>query len=393
MSRFTIPRDVYYGDNAMEELKNLKGYKKAIIVTGGSSMKRGGFLDKCENILKDTGLEVKIFDGVEPDPSIETVYKGAEAMREFQPDVIVALGGGSALDAAKAMWVFYEYPEKKFDDIKTPFTMPKLRKKAIFAAIPSTSGTASEVTAFSVITDYSTNIKYPLADFEITPDIAILDYSIPMTMPETVSADTGMDALTHSIEAYVAGLRTDITDALAMKAIDMIVHNIEKAVKGDKEGRAKLHVAQCLAGMAFSNALLGIVHSLAHKTGAEFHITHGRCNAILLPYVIQYNSKVCADRFADIARMLKLSGNTDAELTAALVNKVKELNTKLGIKQTYKDNGVTEDHFKQKADDIAKNAVADPCTGSNPRETDAANMKKVLEAAYYGNDVNLINIF
>lgn len=388
MSRFTIPRDVYYGDNAMEELKNLKGYKKAIIVTGGSSMKRGGFLDKCEKILKDTGLEVKIFDGVEPDPSIETVYKGAEAMREFQPDVIVALGGGSALDAAKAMWVFYEYPEKKFDDIKTPFTMPKLRKKAIFAAIPSTSGTASEVTAFSVITDYSTNIKYPLADFEITPDIAILDYSIPMTMPETVSADTGMDALTHSIEAYVAGLRTDITDALAMKAIDMIVHNIEKAVKGDKEGRAKLHVAQCLAGMAFSNALLGIVHSLAHKTGAEFHITHGRCNAILLPYVIQYNSKVCADRFADIARMLKLSGNTDAELTAALVNKVKELNTKLGIKQTYKDNGVTEDHFKQKADDIAKNAVADPCTGSNPRETDVANMKKVLEAAYYGNDVS-----
>lgn len=388
MSRFTIPRDLYYGDNAMEELKNLQGHKKAIIVTGGSSMKRGGFLDKCEKILKEAGLEVKIFDGVEPDPSIETVYKGAEAMREFNPDLIVALGGGSALDAAKAMWVFYEYPDKKFDDIKTPFTMPKLRKKAIFAAIPSTSGTASEVTAFSVITDYSTNIKYPLADFEITPDIAILDYSIPMTMPETVSADTGMDALTHSIEAYVAGLRTDITDALAMKAIYMIVHNIEKAVKGDKEGRAKLHVAQCLAGMAFSNALLGIVHSLAHKTGAEFHITHGRCNAILLPYVIEYNSKVCADRFADIARMLKLSGNTDAELTASLVKKVKELNAKLGIKQTYKENGVTEDHFKQKADDIAKNAVADPCTGSNPRETDEANMKKVLEAAYYGNDVN-----
>ena len=388
MSRFTIPRDLYYGDNAMEELKNLQGHKKAIIVTGGSSMKRGGFLDKCEKILKEAGLEVKIFDGVEPDPSIETVYKGAEAMREFNPDLIVALGGGSALDAAKAMWVFYEYPDKKFDDIKTPFTMPKLRKKAIFAAIPSTSGTASEVTAFSVITDYSTNIKYPLADFEITPDIAILDYSIPMTMPETVSADTGMDALTHSIEAYVAGLRTDITDALAMKAIDMIVHNIEKAVKGDKEGRAKLHVAQCLAGMAFSNALLGIVHSLAHKTGAEFHITHGRCNAILLPYVIEYNSKVCADRFADIARMLKLSGNTNEELTASLVNKVKELNSKLGIKQTYKDNGVTEDHFKQKCNDIAKNAVADPCTGSNPRETDEANMKKVLEAAYYGNDVN-----
>ncbi|MDA1470234.1 iron-containing alcohol dehydrogenase [Brachyspira hyodysenteriae] len=387
MSRFTIPRDLYYGDNAMEELKNLQGHKKAIIVTGGSSMKRGGFLDKCEKILKEAGLEVKIFDGVEPDPSIETVYKGAEAMREFNPDLIVALGGGSALDAAKAMWVSMNIRIKNLMILKLLLLCLNL-EKAIFAAIPSTSGTASEVTAFSVITDYSTNIKYPLADFEITPDIAILDYSIPMTMPETVSADTGMDALTHSIEAYVASLRTDITDALAMKAIYMIVHNIEKAVKGDKEGRAKLHVAQCLAGMAFSNALLGIVHSLAHKTGAEFHITHGRCNAILLPYVIEYNSKVCADRFADIARMLKLSGNTDAELTASLVKKVKELNAKLGIKQTYKENGVTEEHFKQKCDSIVKNAVTDPCTGSNPRETDEANMKKVLEAAYYGNDVN-----
>lgn len=388
MSRFTIPRDLYYGENAMEELKNLKGYKKAIIVTGGSSMKKNGFLSNCEKILKDTGLKVLIFDGVEPDPSIETVYKGAEAMKNFNPDVIVALGGGSALDAAKAMWVFYEYPEKKFEDIKNPFTMPKLRKKAIFAAIPSTSGTASEVTAFSVITDYSTNIKYPLADFEITPDIAILDTNIPMTMPEVIAADTGMDALTHSIEAYVAGLRTDITDALAMKAIDMIVHNVEKAVKGDKEGRGKMHVAQCLAGMSFSNALLGIVHSLAHKTGAEFHITHGRCNAILLPFVIQYNSKVCSDRFADIARMLKLSGNTNEELTASLVKKVKELNASLGIKQTYKENGVTEEHFKAKCDDISKNAVADPCTGSNPRQTDFENMKKVLEATYYGYDIN-----
>lgn len=388
MSRFTIPRDLYYGENAIEELKCLKGYKKAIIVTGGSSMKKNGFLDKCEKVIKNAGLEVKIFDGVEPDPSIETVYKGAATMREYNPDVIVALGGGSALDAAKAMWVFYEYPNKTFEDIKNPFTMPKLRTKAIFAAIPSTSGTASEVTAFSVITDYSTKIKYPLADFEITPDIAILDTNIPLTMPEKIAADTGMDSLTHAIEAYVAGLHTDITDALAMKAIDMVVHNIEKAVKGDKEARGKMHIAQCLAGMSFSNALLGIVHSLAHKTGAEFEITHGRCNAILLPFVIQYNSKVCADRFADIARMLKLSGSSDKELTDSLVKKVKELNTKLGIKQTYKENGVTEEHFKAKCDDIAKHAVGDPCTGSNPRPTDVANMKKVLEAAYYGHDIN-----
>lgn len=387
MSRFTIPRDLYYGENAIEELKCLKGHKKAIIITGGSSMKKNGFLAKCEKVLKDTDLEVSIFDGVEPDPSIETVQKGAKAMLDFNPDVIVALGGGSALDAAKAMWVFYEYPNTKFDDIKDPFTLPKLRKKAIFAAIPSTSGTASEVTAFSVITDYSTKIKYPLADFEITPDIAILDTSIPMTMPEKIASDTGMDSLTHAVEAYVAMLHTDITDALAMKAIDMVVYNIEKAVKGDKEARGKMHVAQCLAGMSFSNALLGIVHSLAHKTGAEFGITHGRCNAILLPFVIEYNSKVCANRFADISRMLKLSGNNDKELTDSLVKKIKDLNTKLGIKQTYKENGVTEEHFKSKCEEIAKHAVEDPCTGSNPRPTDFENMKKVLEAAYYGNSI------
>ena len=184
MSRFTLPRDIYYGENAIGELKNLKGYKRAIIVTGGSSMKKGGFLQKVEAVLKENGLQVELFEGVEPDPSIETVFRGAEAMRKFEPDVIVAIGGGSPIDAAKAMWVFYEYPEKTFDDIKDPFTMPKLRTKAIFVAIPSTSGTASEVTAFSVITDYSTNIKYPLAYFEITPDIAILDTDIPQTMPK-----------------------------------------------------------------------------------------------------------------------------------------------------------------------------------------------------------------
>lgn len=388
MSRFTIPRDLYYGENAMDEMKALKGHKKAIIVTGGSSMKKNGFLDKCEKILKDAGLEIKLFDGVEPDPSIETVFKGAKAMEEFNPDVIVSIGGGSAIDAAKAMWVFYEYPNLKFEDIKDPFTIPTLRKKAIFVAIPSTSGTATEVTAFSVITDYSTKIKYPLADFNITPDIAILDTALPQTMPEKVAKDTGMDAFTHAVEAYVAGFHTDITDALAMKAIDMVYHNVEKATKGDKKARGDMHIAQSLAGMAFSNALLGIVHSLAHKTGAEFEITHGLCNAILLPYVIQYNSSICESRFADIARMLKLQGENDKELTASLVKAVKDLNARLGIKQSYKDNGVTEEHFKSKVDDIAENAVVDPCTGSNPRPTDVANMKKVLEAAYYGHDVN-----
>lgn len=204
MARFTLPRDLYIGPGAMEELKNLKGYKKAFIVTGGSSMKKTGFLQKLEDILKAAGLQTRLYDGVEPDPSIERVYNGAKAMREFEPDVIVAIGGGSPMDAAKAMWVFYEYPEKTFDDIKEPFSLPRLRTKAIFVAVPSTSGTASEVTAFSVITDYSTGIKYPLADFEITPDVAVLDTDIPQTMPKTLTAHTGMDALTHAIEAYVA---------------------------------------------------------------------------------------------------------------------------------------------------------------------------------------------
>ena len=359
MARFTLPRDIYYGSGAIDELKNLKGYKKAMILTGGSSMKRGGFLQKVEDILHEIGVETQLFEGIEPDPSIETVFKGAAAMRKFLPDVIVAIGGGSPIDAAKAMWVFYEHPEATFEEIKKPFNIPKLRNKAIFVAIPSTSGTATEVTAFSVITDYSTNIKYPLADFEITPDIAILDTDIPLSMPKTLTAHTGMDALTHAIEAYY----------------------------GDKDARGKMHIAQCLAGMAFSNALLGIAHSLAHKTGAMFDIPHGCCNAILLPSVIQYNAKVCADRYATIARMLGLTGNTDKQLTDALIDSIKELNKKLGIAQTYKENGVSEELFKQHIDEIAANAVLDPCTGSNPRKIDAEGMKKVLTCAYYGEPV------
>lgn len=387
MSRFTLPRDIYYGEGAIDELKNLKGYKKAMVVTGGSSMKRGGFLQKVEDVLKSVDIETKLFEGVEPDPSIETVFKGAKAMEEFGPDVIVAIGGGSPIDAAKAMWVFYEYPDKTFDDIKDPFTMPKLRQKAIFVAIPSTSGTASEVTAFSVITDYSTNIKYPLADFEITPDIAILDTDIPLTMPKKLTAHTGMDALTHAIEAYVATARSDFSDPLAIKAISDIFDCLLDSYNGDKEARGKMHVAQCLAGMAFSNALLGIAHSLAHKTGAVFDIPHGCCNAILLPAVIQYNSRVCMERYAQIARAVGLPGNTDKQLVNSLVDAIRDLNKKLGIAQTYKENGVSEELFNANADAIAKNAVGDPCTASNPRPIDAETMKKVLTCAYTGEDV------
>ena len=387
MARFTLPRDLYFGDNSMEELKVLKGHKKAFVVTGGSSMKKNGFLQKLENVLKDAGLEVMLFEGVEPDPSVETVFRGAEVMRKFEPDVIVAIGGGSPIDAAKAMWVFYEHPEKTFDDIKAPFTMPKLRQKAIFVAVPSTSGTATEVTAFSVITDYSTKVKYPLADFEITPDIAVLDGTIAQTMPKTLTAHTGMDAMTHAIEAYVASARSDFSDPLALKAISMIYENLVDSYNGDKEARGKMHIAQCLAGMAFSNALLGIVHSLAHKVGAQYEVPHGCCNAIMLPFVIQFNSKVCMNRFADIARTMGLPGATDKQLTNSLVAAIRELNRKVGIAASYKEHGVPEELFKSTLDFVCENAVKDPCTGANPRACTVEDLKKVLTCSYYGEDV------
>ncbi|MCM8900665.1 iron-containing alcohol dehydrogenase [Caldicoprobacter algeriensis] len=388
MARFTLPRDIYFGRGAMEELKNLRGYHRAMIVTGGSSMQKYGFLKKLQNILEEAGLETRVFEGVEPDPSVETVMAGAKAMQEFQPDVIVAIGGGSPIDAAKAMWVFYEYPELSFEDIKKPFSMPKLRRKAIFIAIPSTSGTATEVTAFSVITDYSTKIKYPLADFEITPDIAILDFDIPMTMPKTLVAHTGMDALTHAVEAYVASNRSKFTDPLAMEAIVTIFESLVDSYNGDKEARERMHVAQCIAGMAFSNALLGITHSLAHKIGAQYEIPHGCCNAILLPYVIKYNSKVCMKEYAEIARRLGLPGQTDKQLVDSLIASINELNAKIGIAPTLKEHGITEELFTSKVDFIAKNAAQDPCTASNPRQASPEDLKKILECAFYGFPVN-----
>ena len=278
--RFTLPRDLYHGKNALEALKTLTG-KRAIVVTGGGSMKRFGFLQKVEDYLKEAGMDVRLFEGVEPDPSVETVMKGAKAMEEFQPDWIVAIGGGSPIDAAKAMWAFYEYPDTTFESLITPFNFPTLRTKAKFCAIPSTSGTATEVTAFSVITDYAKGIKYPLADFNITPDVAIVDPALAETMPKKLTAHTGMDAMTHAIEAYVSTLHCEYTDPLALHAIEMINEYLIPSYNGDMEARDKMHDAQCLAGMAFSNALLGIVHSMAHKTGAAYsggHIVHGCAN-------------------------------------------------------------------------------------------------------------------
>ncbi|EGT5618976.1 iron-containing alcohol dehydrogenase [Clostridium perfringens] len=387
MARFTLPRDIYHGKDSLEVLKSLEG-KKAFIVIGGGSMKRFGFLDKVLSYLKEAGMETKVFEGVEPDPSVETVMKGAKEMEEFNPDWIVSIGGGSPIDAAKAMWIFYEYPDFTFEKAIVPFGLPKLRRKAKFVAIPSTSGTATEVTAFSVITDYKAKIKYPLADFEITPDIAIVDPSLAETMPEKLVAHTGMDALTHAIEAYTASLRSNFTDPLALKAIEMVNMHLVNSFKGDMEARGEMHEAQCLAGMAFSNALLGIVHSMAHKVGAVFHIPHGCANAIFLPYVIKYNRKACEDRYAQIARHIGLKGESERELTDALVDLINKFNKELNIPSSMKEYGIDENEFKANLKFIAHNAVLDPCTGSNPREVDDETMEKIYTCAYYGSDVD-----
>lgn len=391
MNRFTLPRDMYYGEGALEALKGLEG-KRAIIVVGGGSMKRGGFLDKAVEYLKEAGMEVELFEGVESDPSVETVMKGAEKMREFQPDWIVSMGGGSPIDAAKAMWAFYEYPDVTFEDLCIPFNFPKLRTKAKFAAISSTSGTATEVTAFSVITDYEKGIKYPLADYEITPDVAILDPALVESMPKSLIANTGMDALTHAVEAYVSTANSPFTDPLAIKAIQMVFEYLEKSYNGCLESREQMHYAQCLAGQAFTNALLGIVHSMAHKTGAIFstgHITHGYANAMYLPYVIQYNQKdeTALKRYGEIGKAIGLEGS-DEEITAELVRKIKELSSKFDIKLNLKDFGIEEAEFNEKIGEIAKNAVADACTGTNPRSIDDENMEKLFKYVYEGKDVD-----
>ena len=392
MARFTLPRDIYHGKGCLEELKNLKGHK-AILVVGGGSMKRQGFLDKAVNYLKEAGMEVELFEGVEPDPSVETVMKGAKAMQNFQPDWIVSMGGGSPIDAAKAMWAFYEYPQTTFEDLCIPFNFPNLRQKAKFCAIPSTSGTATEVTAFSVITNYQTGVKYPLADFNITPDVAIVDPDLVMGLPEKQVAYTGMDALTHAIEAYVSTLNCPFTDPLAIQAIEMTLDYLPASYNGNMQAREQMHYAQCLADMAFSNALLGIVHSMAHKTGAAFstgHIPHGCANAIYLPYVIRYNAKdsTAAKRYAEIARRTGLSGTSEKALINSLCEKIDEFNTKLNIPKTLKEFGINEDEFKEKISGIAERAVGDACTGSNPREINPAAMEKLLTCTYYGTEVD-----
>ncbi len=398
MGRFTNPRDLYFGEGARHEVKNLKG-KRAIIVSGGSSMRRGGFLDDIENDLKSAGFEVAHIEGVESDPSVETVMNGAAKMSEFQPDWIIAIGGGSPIDAAKAMWIKYEYPETTFEDMCKVFGLPELRTKAHFCAISSTSGTATEVTAFSIITDYQKGVKYPIADFQITPDVAIVDPELTYGMPVKLVAHTGMDALTHAIEAYVSTVASMYTDGDALHAIREIVEWLPKSYKGDKEARQHMHDAQCIAGIAFSSGLLGIVHSMAHKTGAAFsggHIIHGCANAMYLGKVIQFNARDerAKARYAFIAKeILHLEGNTEDELVEALVQKIRDINDALDIPQGIKNYGeggtksetsiIDEKEFFEKAPEVARLAIEDACTLSNPRKPTQEEMEQLLKCVYF----------
>ena len=395
MSRFTLPRDIYHGPGSLSEIAKLKG-KKAFVVTGGGSMKRFGFLGKTLEFLREAGMETHVFEGVEPDPSVETVRRGAEEMKIFCPDWIVAIGGGSPIDAAKAMWAFYEHPDISFESLCTPFSFPELRQKAHFCAIPSTSGSATEVTAFSVITDYEKGIKYPLADFNITPDVAVVDPDIAQTMPPKLAAHTGMDAFTHAVEAYVSTLHSEFTDPLALRAISLVSEYLIDSFGGERTAREKMHYAQCLAGMAFSNALLGITHSMAHKTGAAFsggHIVHGCANAMYLPKVIRFNSRTpeAKKRYADIARSLGLAGSHEEELVSSLIGRIEEMNSQLSIPSCIKDYEggiISEEEFEEKLPSVTRLAVEDACTLSNPRKINAGEMEELLRCCYYGTEVD-----
>jgi len=374
---FRVPKDIVFGEGTLGYLSTISG-KKAVLVTGGNSMKRFGFLNQAKEELEKAGMEVMIIDGVEPNPSIDTVVDGGRKMAEFNPDWIIAIGGGSALDAAKIMWVYYENPETKFEDLVAG-KFPILRKKAKFIAIPSTSGTASEITAFSVITDTVNKIKYPLVSYEITPDIAILDPIIPSKTPAHITANTGMDVMTHAIESYTSNASTCYTKPLSMESIKMVYESLISAYKNgeDIKAREDMHNASTLSGMAFTSASLGIVHSMAHKIGGELGITHGLANAVLLPYVIEYNRK-STDGFNEIEKMLGVDD---------LVATVKEMNQKVGIPLSLKEIDevdVSEEKFKGILERMSVNAFNDPCTLTNPRDTSSEDIKEIYLAAYYG---------
>ncbi|NLC24046.1 MAG: iron-containing alcohol dehydrogenase [Oxalobacter sp.] len=383
MSSFIIPRTVFYGSGTIKELANLKG-NKASVVVGAGSIRKNGAMDRILGHLEKAGFAMQVIEVAGTDPTTTMVAEGTRQMAEFSPDLIVAAGGGSPIDAAKAMWLFYEYPSHTFQEAVVPFTLPPLRQKARFVAIPTTSGTATEVTSFSVITDAETLVKYPIADYNLTPDIAIVDCDLVVSMPPELTAHTGMDAFTHAIEAYVSTMATDLTDALAMKAIEIINSYLPGSYAGSKKAREKMHLAQCMAGMAFSNAILGIVHSMSHKSGKLLDIPHGCANAIFLPHVIAFNAEKAPGKYADIARRTGLLGTNEKDLVKSLVLRINELNRRLGIPLTLMEYGINEDFFNHNLDEMAAGAVGDPCSGTNPRPVSTDEMRELFRLAFYG---------
>ena len=407
MQWFRIPERVYHEFGSVSYLEKMADTNRVMIVTD-RMMVQLGYVDKLTYHLRkrNNPVMIEVFADVEPDPSVETVLNGANVMRQFKPDTIIALGGGSSMDAAKGMWLFYENPEVNFDDLrlrfmdirKRVFKFPKLGRQAKLVAIPTTSGTGSEVTSFAVVTDKVNNVKYPLADYELTPDIAIIDPNFVMTVPKSVTADTGVDVLTHAIEAYVSVMATDYTDALAIKAIEMVFEYLPRAYKdgSDREAREKMHNASCMAGMAFANAFLGINHSLAHKLGSEFHIPHGRANAVLLPYVIRYNatkptkfsafpkykSFVADKKYAEIAKYIGLKANTTEEGVNNLIDAINKLLVELNIPKTIAECGVSEKDFMASVDKLALDAFDDQCTPANPRYPLVSELKDIYLTAF-----------
>ena len=411
MQWFKIPERIYFEAGSTQYLEKMPNISRALIVTD-PMMVKFGYVDKVIYQLRknQNNVVIDVFSDVEPDPDLETVKKGAELMKSFKPDVIIALGGGSPMDAAKGMWLFYENPtadfegmSQKFLDIrKRVYKFPIMGKKAKFVAIPTTSGTGSEVTSFAVISDRSKNMKYPLADYELTPDVAIIDPEFVMSVPAGVTADTGLDVLTHAIEAYVSILASDYTDALAMKAIQLVFDFLPRSYKNgakDPLAREKMHNASCIAGMAFTNAFLGINHSMAHKLGAEFHIAHGRANAVLLPHIVAYNGVttptkftsfpkyekfIAPEKYAEIARSLGLPASTPEEGVQSLIKAIKGLMKEVNIPMTFKECGVDEKAYMAAVDDLSYKAFEDQCTTANPRLPKVVEIAELYKKAYLG---------
>ncbi len=412
MQWFKVPDKIYFERGSISYLKVMRDISRVFIVTD-ETMRKLGYVDKILYELRSRKNHVhcEIFSQVESDPSFDTLKKGVEMMNEFKPDCIIALGGGSAMDAAKGMWLLYEQPEvdlsalkNKFVDIrKRSYKIDYLGKKAKLVAIPTTSGTGSEVTSFAVISDKKKNMKYPLADYALLPTIAIVDPDLVSTMPKSIVADTGMDVLTHAIEAYVSNMASDYTDALAIKAIEIVFEYLERSYKNldDEEAREKMHNASTIAGMAFSNAFLGLNHSIAHKIGGEYHVPHGRANAILLPYVIKYNGTKptkfvsfpkyeyfkADEKYADIARRLGLKAKNTEEGVMALINKIQELMKKLDMITSFKEFGIDEKVYLANLDTLADRAFEDQCTTANPRLPLVEEIKQILLDSYYGKEV------